>query len=249
MDYNVFVSRDFVAGFSDTDGNIAAGGDVQIRSYSVGAKQPGTDIRAGGHVSRHSASGSYRRGGRARVDFAGIASRVGDVSSDMARLAASRPIVRAGRLPLQGHEARNVFTVQATDVARAREIVIDVPEGSEVVLNITGASVDLRQVALRFSLGGTRLDANDPRAVAAGKRTWLNAPDAGRVRLDGIGGGQRHNDSPFRANLVAPCGRVEFLDGLWAGHIFAESYWGEATARGGVIRIIDDGLHGQIHLE
>ncbi len=52
-DYNVFVFGNFSSSNSDTEGNLAAGGNVNLQSYSVASTISGSSARlvAGGNVT------------------------------------------------------------------------------------------------------------------------------------------------------------------------------------------------------
>lgn len=243
--FGVFVSGNFSSGYSDVEGNLAAGGKVHVWHYSIGQRQRGIDIVAPGGVQRgvpQSRGDIGRRGegttaaGRAitgsaankAVNFTEIAMDLGYATLEMAQLRTNGVAVGTQRLTLTGsNPQRNVFQLSASAVAGAREIVIDVPEGAETIINVAGSDVRFTHMALRHSSGGMNLDSQSEAARSAGRRTWINLPDATSLRLDHIGGGSTEAGNAWRANLLAPHAAVDFDSGLMAGHLFARSFDGE----------------------
>jgi hypothetical protein len=244
LQFSVVVRDDFLATTSDTEGNIAAGGVVRLKNYGVGARQPGTDVLAGVRASGLGGGVSLRSGRAVRRQVRHLHDDIVAASRGMTGGRFVRP--QSGRLTLRGAAA---YRVNAADLASVRRIDVHAPCSGDVVLHVVGHEVNLPEAGLHFYRDGVELGSNSPEAVRAGERFWLNAPDATHAALGGgargIGGG---GDTPFRANLVAPEAVVAFHNGRLAGHIYARSYWGDATNLDGAVRLVSDGYHGQIDL-
>ena len=152
----IIVGGDLLIGNQDVNGNIVYGGaylgdDRTWNSYSV----------------RHVASVTLDRHGNVPADGSGrtaadLLAAVKEVSLHVADMEANGSISYAvdGSLILTGtNETRNVFSVTAEEWSGSqRDWIFDVPAGSKVIVNVTGASVDIANGGMVLPAGVTSTD-------------------------------------------------------------------------------------------
>lgn len=228
--YNVFVTGDYVAGHSDIEGRLAAGGDIAVHRYSVGRMDPdGLAAVAGLDLSAEDASfhgdvaaagaielrrvGLVRTGGaRGQAwnllaeDFEEQAARLEAVSADLGQLAPTARTQVSGRsIRLIGEEHRqNVFVVAAQDLARADRLDLAVPEGTDVVIRVEGEDLVFSNFAVFTDTPASRI--------------LFHAPAARTVRIEAF---------RFWGSLLAPGASVDFDNGQFNGSLFARQFDGD----------------------
>jgi len=162
--YNAFVFGDFTSSGTDAVGNLAAGGNVSLKSYSVASGISGSSARlvAGGTVTATDGgvgagqNGTIYAGGtteltdftakggvqpQSLVDFGGAESQYKKLSTSLGALAAnSSSSVIYGSLNLTGTNSDlNIFSVSGNDLTNTNSIYIDAAAGSTVLINVTGS--------------------------------------------------------------------------------------------------------------
>lgn len=236
LPYNVVALRDFVAGHSDTEGRVAAGGDIRVWHYAVGLRDPNGDVAiAGGSLEARDAAfhGDVVVGATAQLDNAGLyptdgssgSSRRGmpldfDVLGDdltaasdlLGTVGATGPTIRAGQAihMVGGRDDVNVFAISAHHLEGASSLTFDVPAGANVVVNIRGGTVRFQD----FGVFGESLDPT---------RVLFNAPEAWSVRIEAF---------DFSGSLLAPRADVDFDNGQFNGQLVAWSVQGDGLADG-----------------
>lgn len=231
-DYNLFLLGDYNGGH-DVQGKVAAGGNVTLSDFAVGAGVPDTAIArtlvAGGTLSLSrggvwgeawygsgyatSPSVTFIRGTASQgtpIDFAARGAELRRVSAQLARLEALGTTTREswGGIMLRGTSPQvNVFRVDASAFTGAKLLSIDAPVGSLAVINIYGSSATFTGFGHSFS-GGI-----DQRGVL------FNFVDATDIDAHGYG---------FWGTVLAPNAHVSFHDGSFDGGIYAQSLTGNA---------------------
>lgn len=162
-DYNVMVFNDFTSSNSDTEGNIAAGGNVSLNNYSVASHISGSDgarLVADGHVSANnggvgtgqdgavyantSSLNSFTANGgvhaQNQVDFTGLQTQYQDLSTSWSQLSANGSVdVSYGTLTLTGTDsALNIFSLEASQISNTNSVYINAAAGSTVLINVSG---------------------------------------------------------------------------------------------------------------
>jgi choice-of-anchor A domain-containing protein len=164
--YDVFAEEGFTGVNAQTQGPVAAGSDVFLKSFYVGQSLPSdptrVDLVVGGDLTVDPAGAGVWRGG---VTYAGTLTPSGwnstlslrkapppfDFGEQFATLR-KRSAQWAGlpakvvkqppvQLTLAGTDpTRNVFTIAAEDLETVRQVAINVPAGSTTLINVTGTS-------------------------------------------------------------------------------------------------------------
>jgi choice-of-anchor A domain-containing protein len=230
-DYNVFVLENYTMG-ADVLGKVAAGGNITMANFSVGAGLAGTDTAnvmvSGGDMNLSNggiwgdavyggsfnadASVSFVRGSASQgtpIDFVARGNELRALSSRLNGLAANgtTTVEAWGGVFFTGTSpAVNVFQVSTIDLASAWTLFFNAPAGSLVVLNVSGTTGSLRGGHL-FS-GGI-----DQRGVL------FNFANATSFNVDAYG---------FWGTLLAPNADVTFNNGSFDGGIYAKSLAGNA---------------------
>jgi choice-of-anchor A domain-containing protein len=231
-DYNLFLLGDYSGGH-DVLGKVAAGGNITMADFGVGASVPDTDIAntlvAGGNLSLTRGAiwgdawygGSYTtdpsvtsyRGTVSQgtpIDFAARGTQLHNLSAQLAGLPANgtTTLESWGGIMLSGTDAQvNVFDVNASSFTGATLLSIDAPAGSLAVVNIHGASASFTGFGHSFS-GGI-----DQHGVL------YNFVDATAIDAHGFG---------FWGTVLAPNAQITFSDGSFDGGIYAASFSGNA---------------------
>jgi choice-of-anchor A domain-containing protein len=240
-DYNLFLLEDYNGGH-DVLGKVAAGGNITLQDFGVGAGLPTNDssrvLVAGGNLTlsrggiwgdafyggTYSADGSviHHRGSVARgspIDFAARFAELRALSVDLSIQTASGTTTLEpwGGIMLRGTDpGLNIFHLNASAFTGARLLSIDAPAGSLVVVNIHGASATLTGFGHSFS-GGI-----DQHGVL------YNFVDATAINAHGYG---------FWGTVLAPYANIHFNNGSWDGGIYAVSLTGNAE---GHINVLND---------
>ncbi len=231
MEYNVFLTGDYVAGYSDAEGKVAAGGDVDVWHYSVALQNPnGNALVAGGDVALADAAvqGDIVAGGRVTMNNSGLYPTDGsrgqtlrgtvldfeEVGRNLAMaselLGGLEPngntSVWGSEITLSGNDqALNVFLVSGSAVSSASYFSISVPSSSDVVINLSGSSIEFSN----FGIFPTNIDAS---------RVLFNAPDATDIRIEAFA---------FSGSLLAPYAAVDFDNGQFNGTLMARELEGD----------------------
>lgn len=227
--YNAFIFGDMHSQYSDTEGRIAVGGDACFDGYSVGARLSssgaGDSLVVGGHLyytngqvangnvvygswantsSFGIPNGSVRQG--YSVDFSSAWDEATSTSASMASQSANGTVTNNyGSLTLTGSSSgTNVFYVTAEQLANANGITINVPEGSTVIINVSGTDVSIRYMGI--TVNGT----------SASNVIW-NMYEATSLTMDGIG---------MQGSILAPYANVTFNNGQMNGTLVARSFCG-----------------------
>ncbi len=215
-------------------GSLAAGGDINLRNYSVGVGNipdaDRTDVLAAGSLtfaagSAPSGSVQYGSGGpssdvyvfgnsaaaASEIDFAATFSALQAYSVSLAAVTANgtTTVTYSGpvcAIDLSGTDAsQNIFTLRGEDLASATSLTVRVPSGSTAIINVNDATVEMGHFAF-FFVGGDR------------QRTLLNMPAATSLTLDGIG---------VEVSILAPKADVSFENGQLNGQLVAQSFTGQ----------------------
>ncbi|MCB9666134.1 MAG: choice-of-anchor A family protein [Alphaproteobacteria bacterium] len=228
--YNVF-SLDDVAGPRSIGGKVAAARSVTLRAFSVGAEDPGGDavvtsdatLTYGTVHGNVAFSGSltergvgYADGGApvfaTPVDFDAAASHLRTLSASYAGLPATGTTRTSwwGGVWLEGSDPdMEVFTLQASDLDRARSVRLAVAPTARVIVNVVGGDVDAGRFGL--DLGG----------LPTGELLW-NFPTQRSVELTSL---------TFRGAVLAPEARVQVRHGVVEGTVVAGSVGGSGSYR------------------
>ncbi|PPD04326.1 MAG: hypothetical protein CTY29_06195 [Methylobacter sp.] len=229
-DYNVFVFGNFTSANTDTEGNLAAGGNVNLQNYSVASQISGSaaQLVAGGTVSAVNGGVGNGQNGtiytnsatsltsftatggvlpQTLVDFSAAQSLYQGLSGDLAALAANGAAsVLFGALNLTGSASGlNVFTVNGNDLTNTNTVNISVNPGSTVLINVTGSGQT-------FQNGQVFLNGVDASQVI------YNFSDATSLTLAG-------SKNPF-GTVLAPFANVSGGFGALDGQLIAQSFNG-----------------------
>lgn len=228
-DYNAFVFGNFSSSNTDTEGNLAAGGNVTLQNYAVASQIPGNSARlvAGGVVTAtnggvgNSQNGSIYAGStnltgftatggvfpQSLVDFSVAQSQYQSLSVSLGALSANgSTVVNFGSLTLSGTNTDlNVFTVSGNDLTNTNTVTINAAAGSTVLINVTGSGQT-------FQNGQVLLTGVDAAHVL------YNFSDAVALTLAG-------SKNPF-GTVLAPFANVTGGFGALDGQLIAQSFNG-----------------------
>ena len=238
--YGAFVFGDFTSSSSDTQTNLAVGGNANLSNYAVGqSTSPGTSAKlvVGGNLSGQNGSvgpggaGAIYVGGsnsssltaatksqnlpssQLPIDFAAAKSQYQSLSQTLFNTAATGSVVNQyGTLTLTGTASDvNYFTVQASDWNSANTVNINVAKNSTIVINILGTSVVFQNG--QISINGTSGENN-----AANALTLYNLYQATSLSLPG-------SKAP-QGSVLAPFASVTGGYGQLNGQLIAQSFSG-----------------------
>ncbi|MHC1738611.1 MAG: choice-of-anchor A family protein [Ignavibacteriaceae bacterium] len=231
-DYNLFVLDDLLQPSSDTEGKIAVGRSADLANYSVGYAYPnsnGTEdvLVVGGNLTYRSGavySGNVAYGistnlpinqatinqGTLRqanvIDFEAARDYLTSLSTQLGQLSPNGSVTfEWGSLNCSGSSPLlNIIEVSGADLALANNFAINAPNGSVVVVNITGDYA-------KWS-GGLVVSGTDKRNVL------FNFPDADSVRIHNI---------DVTGSILAPFAHVYFVTGVQNGQMICRSLTGQ----------------------
>lgn len=273
--FNVFVFEDIVQWKTDTEGRVAAGGNVFYSDMSVARLIPernGDDtdpeLIVGGNLfarrgsvgyfpTENSGDPAFKKGdivvgGRAfigkdaggyetftygslkektpsPIDFAKERSYLQEMSSYWGSLSPNGTVEKEGGDParkdlkpnlyLRGSDARlNIFTLSAWDLVRIGDFRIEVPEGSTVLVNVSGKIGRLERFGFYFNgLYGDQ----DKDGLFPDDRILYNFYEATALKIAGI---------EVHGTVLAPGAKVRFFDGHIEGGLIARSLFGTGEA-------------------
>ncbi len=230
-DFNLFVTGDYTGG-TDVRGKVAAGGNIQMTHFSVGAGLAADDVEnvlvAGGDLNV-SAGGifgnahygqsttadgttTFYRGALSQgepVDFGWRAYELSTLSMDLAyqEETGKTTVTNWGGVFLQGGKPHlNIFNVDASAFNNAVYLSISAPVGSMVVVNVWGETV-------RFANFGHSYSGVDQQSIL------FNFPYTENITAYNYG---------FWGTVLAPMAHVNFNHGSWDGGMYAASFSGNA---------------------
>ncbi|MBS2023903.1 MAG: LruC domain-containing protein [Deltaproteobacteria bacterium] len=221
--YNVFTLGDIRGANSDTEGAMAAGGNVTLQSYSIGAKlaqqQQALTVRGdfnylyggiGGFASVlgnfNAQSYGFSNGGSLRppsapspVDFAAAFNDLRKLSDDLGALPDNGETINYwNNYTLRGTDPdRNVFTIDANMIWG---LTVDVPSTSVAIVNMRGSWRGLYNFGVWFSRKAPLL---------------YNFPDAQDILVTAI--------DPY-GTVLAPRARLQFYNGALDGQVIAAQW-------------------------
>lgn len=234
---------DFQMSMGTVDGNVEAGQNLNLVSgeirgsgsaggeiYMLGATFRGSAL---GRWSQHSRNYTYANRGRfpgLRTNHAALAAEMDRVSATYRDLApnslSQSPSISELRLVATAGLPQAVFSVDASVIEMAQEIIVSADANQEVVINVKGRVLDLSFKRVRL-LGG----------VGPRKLVW-NFPEAEAVYV-------AHTfDAAYGwpGTLIAPNAHFEFYEGLVTGAIWARSmrYAPGMTSRSGQVNPVPE---------
>jgi choice-of-anchor A domain-containing protein len=214
---------------------VAAGGNVTMTSFAVGAGLPATntnhvlvvggnlnisngavygDTYYGGTLTK-TQSATIRRGTLAQgtpFNFTALGGDLQTLSSQLANQlepTATPRIESWGGLFLKGtHPTLNVFELNASIFASTRYMELDAPAGSRIVVNIHGPSASFSNFSQHNFRGGI-----DQTGIL------YNFVDTTKITASSFG---------FWGTVLAPLADITFNNGSWDGGIYANSLTGTA---------------------
>jgi choice-of-anchor A domain-containing protein/uncharacterized repeat protein (TIGR01451 family) len=229
-DFNVFVLGQVTQSYTDSQGRVAAAGDVYLTAYGIGSALPNSaggrdDLVVGGRLTYDQGqvlsgnivygdtavlqnvelpNGSARQG--TPVDFAAARTELDALSAAFAGLDANGPVANTyGTLQLAGTDPElDVFSLSAGELASANGLNITAPAGATVLVNVTGTAAQMQYFGMTVS--GT-----DQQHVL------FNFPNATSLTLAGIS---------VQGSVLAPGADVTFSNGNLEGTLVAGSLTG-----------------------
>ena len=225
--YNVFVQNNFSSSSSDTQGRIAAGGNVTLSGYSVGSglnsSSNGTNtLVVGGTLNFTNGSVAYGNilaGSVAKaptvnhgtvtiggVDLSSEYARMVTISNDLAGMASNgTTVAQYGGLTLTGtSNTLNIFTINASALSNSGYLNMTIPTASSALINVIGSSANWK--------GGLSIDGS-PNLSYADNIIW-NFTDATSLSMSNIG---------VIGTVLAPLADVTFNNGQLNGTLVAKS--------------------------
>ncbi|MDX3885654.1 MAG: choice-of-anchor A family protein [Sphingomonas sp.] len=170
LDYDVFALGNFTSAWTEVNGSLAAGGNVNVQGFSVGkdlgAGYSGASLVAGSNIVYASgtvfhgdavaggtitasgltvANGVATQNAPVPVNFASEATRLQNLSASLSGLAANGAITSNGHsLTFTGTDAAvNVFNLTTSQLSSSGGFSVFIPEGSVAVFNVSGAAAAL----------------------------------------------------------------------------------------------------------
>lgn len=229
--YNVFVLKDITQPSSDTEGRMAVGRNANLDNYSVGDKLPnsnGTDdvLVVGRKITFGSGRvfhgnvvyGRFKNIGSqvsvdegtvrqdTVVDFAAAETYLKNLS-DQLRLypITNNTVFDIPNLSMVGSNPFiNVFEVKGSDLTDANSVLIDVPNGAVVIINISGNNINWS--------GGLEVRGTDYTNVI------YNFYKARKITISHI---------DVTGTILAPKARVNFISGVQNGQMIAKFVEGQ----------------------
>ncbi len=230
-DFNVFVLGDIEQPSADTQGKMAVAGNATLGCYSVADQLPASDgtvdvlvvgkkliytsgqVFAGNAVYGDSsnlpkssvsfASGTVRKG--SVIDFDAAKAYLENLSSDLGNYTVNgSTTMEWGAVNLNGSDPYlNVFEVNASDLNSANNMQIGVPNGSVVLVNIVGTSVNWHG---GLTVSGTAIN-----------NVLYNFPQTTDLTISGIN---------LTGSVLAPFAAVNFPAGVQNGQMICKSVKG-----------------------
>jgi len=228
-DYNLFVIEDANQPSSDTQGKVAVGRDAYFANYSIGDQLPsgsgdvlivGRDLTyvsgaiyngnvVYGHSTNLPQSSVSITGGTLRkdspIDFAAEKSYLQNLSTTLSGYTVNGTTAfQYGGISLTGTDPfLNVFIVSGASLSTANNIAIDVPNGSVVLVNISGTSLSWT--------GGLTVTGT---AITNVLYNFYQATD---ITISGI---------DIKGSVLAPFAAINFVSGVINGQMICHSLTG-----------------------
>jgi len=224
--FSAFVAQTFQGATSDVSGALAAGGDITISNYGVGAalNSDGQKMAlvTGGNLNSSSArifgdawiagsasepsdvAGTLHQGA-SPIDFAGAQTHLLALSQQLAALTDTGSVSTQGEIVFSGTRADlDVFTVSASALAAGSAIRFAIPSTAVAIVNVTGTSAQLEGQG--FTDGGL-----------APAQMIFNFSQATSVVMSSIG---------FEGVLLAPKAAVQLNGAAVLGQVLGASFSG-----------------------
>lgn len=230
-DYNLFVLYDVTQPSSDTEGRVAVGRDANFANYSIGDKLPPNsgDVLVVGRNLEYTSGAVYNgnvvygnntnldsnyyavsiSGGTLRkdypIDFPAARSYLKGLSNTLFGYATNgSTTMEWGGLKLEGtNPLLNVFKVDGSDLSNANNVSISVPNGSVVLVNISGDNISWSG---GLTVTGTSIG-----------NVLYNFKQAKNITIQGI---------DVRGSILAPKAHVNFTAGVQNGQMICKSLEG-----------------------
>jgi choice-of-anchor A domain-containing protein/uncharacterized repeat protein (TIGR01451 family) len=228
--FNVFVLGQLTQSYTDSEGRVAAGGNVSLTGYGIGSALSNSagqrdDLVVGGQLTYNQGqvfNGNIVSGGTALlqnvglpngtarqgtpVDFAAARTQLGALSAAYAALASNGTTADTyGTIRLTGADPTlDVFSLSAAELASANGLNITAPAGATVLVNVSGTADQMQYFGMTVS--GT-----DKQHVL------FNFPNATSLTLAGIS---------VQGSVLAPGADVTFNNGNLEGTLVAGSLTG-----------------------
>ncbi len=230
--YTIYTSGDFTGYDSDVHtGSLGAGGNVNFTSYSV----VNGIVASNGHVSLSNgtigslyAANGYTNGGtingfldESPLDYAAVTSQLTALSGNLSVITGTTgtiygPQPWGGNITLQGNsngvEELIVFNIDASDFTNVNNLHINVEDGDQVLINVSGEAV-----SFSFNTVINDINGESERAELA-DRILFNLSDA--KTLDFTYG-------TYFGTFLAMNADVTGENGSLFGGLFAKSYNGQ----------------------
>lgn len=231
-DFNLFALENVTQPSSDTQGRMAAGGDITLSGYSVGDQLPagdGTvDVLIAGHnltfTSGRVYNGNVVYGNATNLPVSAVSITEGTLRKDsVINFVQARVYLQTlsqqlaayevndttrfewGAVKLTGRDPfMNVFMVKGSELSAANNMEISVPNGSVVLVNIDGKNVSWT--------GGLTVVGTDKSNVL------FNFFEAEFIKIQGI---------DVRGTVLAPWAEVNFIAGVQHGQMICKSFKGQ----------------------
>ena len=238
--FNVFVFGDMSGSGSDVEGRLAVGGNATLTDYAVGLKAPLTSppanvLLVGGNLTFTRGSinngnalvggsatlsqvavpnGTVMQGTAPALDFSAAQSSLRSESTYLATLAANGATTLSGStLTLSGsNPGLNIFSVSGPDLANARALVINVPVGATVLVNISGTAAQVQNVDF----------AGVPSSLTSSILYNFSQATSLTIALANIKG-----------SVLAPFASVMFVSGVVNGTLIAQTLSGGGQSNSG----------------
>jgi len=234
--FNGFFRQGFESGPNDSQGGIAAGGDVRLTGYTVNTLgqrevpalvsggsvyQQGGDINgnvfaAGNYVASGGAgvhSGSVSQNGAVPVDFGTTFSRLESLSADLASQGQATAL-NGGKLTFVGDGSTDtqIFNIEAASLTQAWGwFAEDIAQDQAVVINVSGSAIDI-------DAGDYLMKAADWSWIGNAESVLFNFYEASTIDLHGA----------FYGTILAPTAAINAVGGMVNGQVIADSWAGQA---------------------
>mgnify|MGYP005847670249 CR=1 FL=1 len=226
--FNLFIFEDLVQPSSDTEGKVAVGGNATLSNYSVGDKLPpnsGDVLIVGGNllftsgavlhgnvvygtatnlpIYAVSVDGTISQGNP--IDFAAAEINLKSLSSDLSNYSSNGTTdIQWNNITLTGTDPLfNVFDLNGSDLSSAWGMTINVPNGSVVLVNISGTTINWH--------GGLTVNGT------AVNNILYNLYEATDLTIQGI---------DIRGSILAPYADLYFPTGVVSGQVIVKSMAG-----------------------
>jgi len=230
--FNVFVLKDLAQPSSDTEGKVAVGHDAFLSNYSIGEKLTATSdnedvlivngnltflsgtVRGGNVVYGSGANlpneqvtildGSLRKEKNV-INFDKARNYLKSLSVSLSNYPVSGQVLNQnmGLVLYGGEPFLNVFSISAADLNNSTSMTINVPNGSVVLVNISGKEIEWGGA---LTVNGTAIS-----------NVLYNFYEARSILIEGI---------DVRGTILAPKATIDFPSGVVNGQVIAKTIMG-----------------------